>query len=463
MGAAPWRSVLRWSALRDRVRSSLFVTPLLFVVGGLALAELMLAVDGRLDGVPQRLTATVDSARAVLTVVASATLAFAGIAFSVSLLLVSAASGQYSPRVVHGLFRDPANRRAMGVVMGTFTYSLVVLQAVRGPVGSGGEAVVPSASTMVALVLGVVAILSTVAFISHSAHALDVSEVLHRVTLEALSAVRAQVGALDPLAAAAASVPEVDDDEGHAVDFVRHGWVQQLDHARLLAALPRGALLVVTTAPGRYAVPGTPIGRVLPEPDDPEAVADAVRDAVVLGPTRTLLQDPTYGVRQLADVALRALSPGVNDPTTAQDALFHQAAVLRELLERPAPPRVLEDGDRSLVLSHAPTHREVVDLAFDEVRLAATGQPTVLVYLLEILETLHDALPEGSEEARAALRLQAGLVLATGERGELPEPDRERVRIAYRDRFAESSTSASPSPSASAAGSSASSRDLDPV
>ncbi len=180
----------RWA--RDGLSSSLFFVPMTFVLSAAVLGEVMLLVDGRVEDLPQRFTATVDSARSVLSVVAGATLAFAAIAFSVSLLLISLASSQYSPRVVHGLFRDPFNKRVMGVVIGTFTYCLVVLRAVRGPLEDSGQAVVPSLSILAAVVLGVISILSIVSFISHSAHSMDVSRILQRVTSEALAAVREQ-------------------------------------------------------------------------------------------------------------------------------------------------------------------------------------------------------------------------------------------------------------------------------
>jgi len=168
----------RW----DRIRSSLFYVPLLFSGLGALLAQGALLLDARAPGVPDRLASTVDSARSVLSVIASATLTFAGIAFSVSLLLISAASSQYSPRVVRGLFRDPFNKRVMGVVIGTFIYCLVVMRAVRGPLEEAGTPVIPSISVLLAVVLGMTAILSIVAFINHSAHSMEVSTMLHRVT-----------------------------------------------------------------------------------------------------------------------------------------------------------------------------------------------------------------------------------------------------------------------------------------
>src|SRR5665811_2460524 len=125
--------LVRLKRTQDRLRSSLFFVPMLFVIGGGAGGELMLLADRSINNVPDRLTATVDSARSVLSVIAGATLTFAGVAFSVSLLLISLASSQYSPRVVHGLFRDPFNKRIMGIVIGTFMYCLIVLRSVRGP------------------------------------------------------------------------------------------------------------------------------------------------------------------------------------------------------------------------------------------------------------------------------------------------------------------------------------------
>lgn len=435
MGAA--RATTRLQAWQDRVRGSLFVVPMLFVVGGAVLAELMLAVDGTTQLVPQRLTATIDSARAVLTVVASATLAFAGVAFSVALLLISQASSHYSPRVVHGLFRDPFTRRVLGIVIGTFTYCLVVLRAVRGPLDGSGDGVVPSVSVVLAVVLGVVAVLSTVAFISHSAHSLDVSQVLHRVTAEALQSLPPESGDTDE--------PDELVPHGvmHELPFTRHGWVEQVDVDGLLDDLPEGTTVELLTRPGSYALPGTPMARVwtaadrIPHDGAPQRVADAVGRAIAIGPARTLLDDPSYGIRQLADVALSALSPGTLDPTTAKDALLHLATVLRSVLLTERRSTAVRRDMRVVLLEPMPSSAELVDAAFDEVRVAAIGQPGVLIALLDVLHDLGDALPEPHDaEARAALRRQAELVLECAQLGDLPAADRDRVRSAYRSRFA---------------------------
>ena len=423
----------------DRLRSSLFFIPMLCVIGGVLLGEAMLVVDALVTGISPRLTATVDSARTVLTTVAGATLTFAGIAFSVSLLLISLASSQYSPRVVHGMFRDPFNKRVMGLVVGTFTYCLVVLRAVRGALEGAGDAVVPSVSILLAVVLGIASILSIVAFINHGAHSMDVSKILRRVTEEVLtqaSSAWPEPESESPPGIEQGEPPRLPEGAG-AVRFSTYGWVENVDYDALLAALPPGARVRLETFAGQYAIQNTPICHIFPAPEDMADIADAVRAAVVVGETRTLQQDMAYGVRQLSDVALKAMSPGINDPTTAHDAISHLGTVLADLLRR-QPPALRLSGREGMVLlvPHATTYEQLVGIAFDEVRIASAEQPTVLIYLLDVLHHIEQSLAElHRPSAVLALRRQAGLIRAMNETADVPEPDRERVRVAYARRY----------------------------
>ena len=190
---------------------------------------------------------------------------------------------------------------------------------------------------------------------------------------------------------------------------------------------------------GRYAVGGVRLCTIWPAPSDAEAVTDAARDAVSLGRTRTLAQDPAYGVRQIADVGIRALSSGIDDPTTAQDAIFHLAAILRVAQQRMAPPAVVvDDDDRCLVRSEHLDHAELVELAFEELRRSAATHPTVSIYLLEALHLLcRSDDPPAPEAATSAMREQAALVLAGCEHEGLLPADLTAVRDAYELRFGE--------------------------
>lgn len=431
---------LRLSSFAEELRSSFFFVPMVAVVVAIVLGFLGLEIDQRIDPgsaeLPFGLSSTVDSARAVLTTIAGATITFAGIAFSISLLIIQLASSQYSPRVVHTLFRDRFNRRVMALVVGTFTYCVIVLRSVRSAIEDGGDPVIPNLSVSLAVLLGIATILAIVAFINHSAHSMDVSEILDRVRREATAHVRREWRAPngdDPTA-----FTELDPDAPTAlVRFDRAGWIQQLDIEGLLECLPAGGWMRLESFPGRYAIKGTPVCTVSPPPDDEDLLARRVCASVAIGDTRTMQQDASYGLRQLVDVSLKALSPGINDPTTAQDAIFHAAAVLAELLLRDPPPveRTGEEG-RRVVLVQQHTHEEMISLAFDEVRRAASEQPTVCVYLLEALELLREALIAADLPDRTvALAAQARLVVAGCEEADLLAADLHLVRTAYAKRF----------------------------
>lgn len=441
------------SALVERLRASLFVVPMVavfFAIGaGLATITVDSMVEEPAESLPLVVVSTVESARAVLSTVASATIAFAGVAFSITLLTIQRASNQYSPRVVHTVFRDPFNRRIMALVVGTFTYCVIVLRSVRSALEAGGEAVVPNLSVAVAVVAGIATILGIVAFINHNAHAMNIGEILDRVRHDAVAqarrawppAERDETGGDgdrdDAVDAVAGDMPEDVPPPEVPVRFELSGWVQQVDEEALFACLPDGHALRVETYPGHHAIAGAVLGTIPRSLAGRDGIEDQVRGSIVIGNSRTLQQDVAYGLRQLADVALRALSPSINDPATAQDAMYHAAAVLAELLHREAPAEVRHGPrDTWLLMPGRPTHAELVDLTFDEVRRAGADQPSVCVHLLEVLSILHESTASlGLTDRCPPLVAQADLVLAGAEAAGLLPHDLWTVRRAHAERF----------------------------
>ncbi len=431
---------LRTSAFVERLRASLFFIPMLAVVAAMVLAFVAIGFDARIDqngsDLPLGFTSTVESARALLGTVAGATITFAAIAFSVSLLIIQQASSQYSPRVVHTLFRDPFNKRVMGLVVGTFTYCLLILRSVRSSLESGGDPVIPNLSVAIGVTLGIVTILAIVAFIDHSAHSMDISTILQDVEDEAIAQIRREWQKPDP-STSPPSLPQRPSDPAHVVRFDRSGWVQQIDLDKAIGCIPAGQTMWVETYPGRYAIEGTPIGDLSSVPDDADAFERAVLASIRTGDTRTMQQDVSFGLRQLADVALKALSPGINDPTTAQDAIFHSTAVLAELLRR-EPPSLVRSNDDSgrVVLVHQPTHDDLIRLAFAEVRQSAAAMPAVCIYLLESLELLTETINDSGTEQAESLRHQAELVVAGCAAADNLPADVRDVEQAFQKRFA---------------------------
>jgi uncharacterized membrane protein len=433
---------LGFSALAERWRNSLFAVPLAFVLAGIALGQAGVALDREIgDGstkLPLGLTSTVESARAVLSTVAGGTITVAGIAFSVSILTVQLASSQYSPRIVGNLFRDPFNKRVIGLVVGTFAYCLVVLRSVRSSIDAQGQPVIPNISVAVGVVLGITAILAVIAFINHNAHAVDISEILATVGRDAVRAVDDHWSA-DILEPSPVQRPEdTPAGDGVVVRFDRDGWVQLFDHRAMLDAVPEGSTVRFETAVGRYAVSGAPLCTIWEGSPgaDRDTMARGVRDSIRVGTTRTLRQDASYGLRQMADVALRALSPGVNDPTTAQDAIFHLATVLHAFFRHDPPARDLRSGTRRLLLPEAGGYEELLALAYDEVRRAAASQPAVCCYLLESLSVIDQSLePPRATQVAPLLREHARSVVEAAETAGSSDRDLAPVRRIYAKHF----------------------------
>jgi len=430
---------LRLSSLLERLRSSLFFVPMLAVIAAAVLAFAGLAVDRHvgttLADLPLGFTSTVESARTLLGVIAGATISFAGIAFSVSLLIIQLTSSQYSPRVVHTMFRDPFNKRVMALVVGTFTYCVVVLRSVRSALDPGGDPVIPNISVAVAVVLGIATILAIVAFINHSAHAMDVSEILERIRRETTEQIRAEWMLSESEGLTDNEIPPPSTGPTTVIRADRSGWIQEIDTAALIGCLPDGTTARVETYAGRYTIERTRLITISPAIDAAD-LETALRSAFVIGETRTMQQDVTYGLRQLVDVAVKALSPGINDPTTAQDAIFHSAAVLSELLRHHPPAAVISDGDRRVVMAQQPTHGELIQIAFDETRRAAAPHPTVCLYLLATLDSLIESLTaEGLVLRTTELHRQARLVAQGCGRDTTLDEDIESVNDTYAHKF----------------------------
>ena len=198
---------------------------------------------------------TVDSARSVLSTTAAATITFASVTFSVSLLIMQQGSNQFSPRVIHGLVRDPFNRRVIALVVGTFTYCLVSLQRVRGPLADGGEEVVPELAVAVGLLLGV--LVRPRRRRRDQPHLAEDGRERHPRRHRRTSHRRTRASPRPTTTfrvAAAADSPHADGQPVTVVRFDTDGWIQQIDRRGLLALIEPGSTIRLDTDTGRYAI-----------------------------------------------------------------------------------------------------------------------------------------------------------------------------------------------------------------
>ena len=300
------------------IHSTFWFLPGLIVLGAIALAigliEASALVDQRmLAQWPLLFGASAAGSRGLLAAIASSMITVAGVVFSITIVALSLASSQYSSRVLRNFMRDRINQTVLGVFLGIFAYCLVVLRTIRG--GDEG-AFVPSLAMLLGLILGFVGIAFLVYFIHHIATSIQASQILAAVSEETLTA----VGHLFPQGVG----HEESDGAGfelpagqtwHPVAAAQTGYLQELDTAQLLAfAEQHGTVIRMERAIGEFLIEGIAVVSVLGTTALDEKDVRRLASACLVGRQRTMDQDASFGIRQLVDVAMKALSPGSTTP-----------------------------------------------------------------------------------------------------------------------------------------------------
>jgi len=343
------------------VRTGFWAIPSACIVAAIALGLVLVRLDRVVGDDPGlAFDAGPEGAREVLSAISTSMITFTGLVFSITIVVLQLTSSQFSPRVLRTFLRDRLTQFALGTFVATFVYSVTVLRTVT----SGNEAFVPAISTTVGLGLLLLSVGMFVAYIHHIATAIQVSSILAAIGAETRQALERRypehveevpAGTVAPTAAAMARIVAP-----------RSGVVTRIDTARLVA-MARDADVVLRTgaSPGDYLPEGAPIVEVL----GPGAVDDkAVAAAFTLSRDRTMQHDVAFGFRQLVDIAERALSPGINDPTTAVQALDQLHDLLRRLSIRLLPDGHHRDVDQALRLITPPeTFAGYLGLALEEI------------------------------------------------------------------------------------------------
>lgn len=343
-------------------------------------------------------------ARTIVTTVSAAMMTFIGVVFSISLVAVQMASGQLTPRVVRIFVRSRISKLTLTVFLATFAFSLLVLTSYEGGADPDPRRVtsVPLLQSLLTLGLVGLSLLLFVAYVSSTLRLMQVGPVLDHITRESLDALMRQ-----PLVPDLA--PELGPETARAAHRGRAGVLRSVRVPRLVRAARRhGVVLRLVPRAGDFLVPGTPVlavhGGTLPPPG-------ALRRTVLVGVERSLHQDPAFGLRQLSDIALRALSSSVNDPTTAVQCLDRIVQFLSVAVHLPLGPLHHRDrrGEVRLV-QEVPGWTELVDLAFEEIRGCAASSPQVTRRFLAGLDDL--LLLASEERGKPLLRHRALLVEA---------------------------------------------------
>lgn len=398
------------------------------VLGLVILAMILVEAEGwlssdLLEGWPRVFGAGADSARGLLTTIATTMITVAGVVFSSTLVALSLASSQYSPRVLRNFMSDKGTQSVLGAFVGIFAYCLVVLRSIRG---IGDVDFVPSLAVLGGLMLGFVGIAVLIYFIHHIARAIQANTILAEVSTDTL-------GAIDNLYPdpAGADFPATEPgssgtEQGwYPVVADKTGYLQSIDTDALLAfASERQTVVRMERMVGQFVIEGVPVlsllGRSATD-DDYRALAWLY----AVGRQRTVEQDAAFGIRQLVDVALIALSPGVNDTTTAVMCIDHLKAVLVRLTDRHIECSFRSKDGELRLLTRGPTYADLIGDSFDQIRQNASANVAILDGLLGSLELLTSRT---TDITRRRVFLEHAQALAELGRESVPDRrDRQRV------------------------------------
>lgn len=383
-----WRT--RWRVY-EYVRNSLWIVPFLFVVVAVTMGITFPWIDQHTTGTIGIVFGS-DAARGVLGAIAGGMITFTGFVFSILLLAVQFGSSQFSPRMLRRFLRDPTTKAALGTFMATFIYALAVLRVV----GTGtNKTFVPSNSVSVAVLLLLVSMLMFLRLMSKTTQGLRVAAVLRDLGRDARRVVDRFYP--EPAVAGEGDQAQSPEPDGSARSVTYHGrpGVVQSAHVASLVKHARGAGAVIELVPrvGDFIAEGATLFRVRPglsEIDD-----EWLRSTVATGDERTIGQDPAFAFRLLADISAKALSPGVNDPTTSVQALDQIEVLLRQIAGRRLLPGTARDSGGTVRLWYqAPSWEDYLSLALDETRLYGEGSVQVMRRLRALLADLRAAVPE---------------------------------------------------------------------
>lgn len=396
--------------------------PGLMIILAIALALVLIEVDSQikaewLGDYPRLFGLGADGSRGMLTAIASSMLTVAALAFSLTLSAISQASAQFTPRIFRNFMRDRANQFVLGYFVSVFAFCLLVLRTIRG-----GDEIkfVPSFAVLTGLALAVGGVLVLIFFIHHIAGSLQITTILENIALDTKQSIEKMFP--QELGDAAS---EDEKASAHKIESIKNwkkipaltaGYVQNIDTDGLLEYAAHNDILIkMRRGIGQFAGTGSVIAEIAPDvetayretPVD-ENIIEEMNDFFTLKRHRTIEQDIGFGIRQIVDIALKALSPGINDTTTAIECIDNLSEILGTIARRRFPARIRSKSGVPRVIVAAPDFQEYVETAFDQIRISGKGNFAIFERLLSAIIFVAQCVTDKTR--RRALEKQIELI-----------------------------------------------------
>ncbi len=422
----------KFRQLWSNLRSSFWFVPSLIVVVSIFLAAALIEADSAgsdrwLAQWPRLFGAGTEGARGMMSTIAGSMISVVGVTFSMILVVLALASSQYTSRILRNFMRSRVTQVVLGIFAGNFTYCLIVLRTIR----SGDEgAFVPNLAVFFGFALALGGVGALVFFIHHIASSIQASNVIASVAQETIAA----IDRLFPENLGQGPGEDDDDQTLHplsernwrAVPARESGYIQSVNNSELLRlARDRKTIVRMEHGGGEFVVRNTTLASlVLEDPPDQETI-DALQATFSINRHRTVEQDAAFGIRQIVDIALKALSPGINDVTTAVTCVDYLTAILARLATRQIPSSHRYEEGELRVIAKGPNFESMLAESFDQIRNNAKGNVTIISRMLDAFQTL--ASLTASPQRRRALREQVQWIAELTERTVESAHDRARI------------------------------------
>ncbi len=411
--------------------------PSMIVIASIALAAILIEADSAesdrwMAQWPRLFGAGAEGARGMMSTIAGSMMTVVGVTFSMVLMVLATASSQYTSRILRNFIRSRVTQVVLGIFAGIFTYCLIVLRTIRS--GDDG-AFVPNLAVSFGFVLALGGVVALIFFIHHIASSIQASSILAAVAEETIAAV-------DRLFPNELGQSASDDDEQpicppsertwQTVLASESGYFQHVNSKAIIAlARNRKTIVWMDHGIGEFVVQNTTLASLAQEEPADEATIDELQATFNISCHRTLDQDAAFGIRQIVDIALKALSPGINDTTTAVMCIDYLTAIMARIAQRQIPSsRRYEEGELR-VIAKGPSFESLLSESFDQIRSSAKGDVAIMSRVLGALETIANLTT--CPNRRRAIGEQVQWIAELAERSLDSSHDRMRIdkRVAF--------------------------------
>ncbi|MBK8636393.1 MAG: DUF2254 domain-containing protein [Saprospiraceae bacterium] len=331
------------------------------------------------------------------------------------MVVLTLASSQFGPRLLRNFMYNRLNQIVLGMYVSTYIYCLIVLNAVKG---NDNFSFVPSISILMAIILAIVCIIFLIFFIHQVSMSIQPSYVINSIRSELDKNIKetfsnqnskVQVN-IDEI------IPEIEQNlkVRISVTNIQDGYLQYIDFSPLLSIAKENNLLIkIKIKPGTYLVKGALLAEISSAGPSEEKMISKIQSSFVTAHIKTTFQDAEFAIDQIVEIACKALSPGINDPFTAITCIDNLSAIMCDLAQRQFPEKYfLDDEDKLRIITHPLHFPGLIDAAFNQIRQYGASSPSVLIRLMEVLNTIHQFCR--TDEQRQSVKFHLLKVLESG-------------------------------------------------